>query len=122
MGLDMYLKAKSETFKRQAKTLTGACGGLFPIAPKANGYREMGYWRKAYDLQDEIMGIVRQNLGVENLDEDNCVDFKLTKENLEDLVRWSMDNDDSYSGDIFKKTLKLIKTDPKAEIVYYQWY
>ena len=53
MGLDQYLRARTKTVEH--KSCRGACGGLFPIAPKDYGTTEIGYWRKAYDVSDYLM-------------------------------------------------------------------
>lgn len=41
MGLDQYLRAKTNTIEQ--KSSRGACGGLFPIAPADKGTTEIGY-------------------------------------------------------------------------------
>lgn len=56
MGLDQYLKARTKTVEH--KSCRGACGGLFPIAPKDNGTTEIGYWRKAYDVSDYLRQVL----------------------------------------------------------------
>ena len=56
MGLDQYLKAKTNSVKH--KPSTGACGGLFPLAPSDNGTTEIGYWRKAYDVSDYLRQVL----------------------------------------------------------------
>lgn len=39
MGLDQYLRAKTNTIKHTSSR--GACGGLFPLAPADNGTTEL---------------------------------------------------------------------------------
>lgn len=83
MGLDMYLDAKTKLSGFGKNESTGACGGLFPIAPKMKEERvEIGYWRKAYEVCDTILWRVG------NQSEDtNCVDFYLSKEDCESILR-----------------------------------
>ena len=60
MGLDQYLRAKTNSI--QHKSSRGACNGLFFIAPADNGTTEIGYWRKAYAVSDYL----RQVLEIDN--------------------------------------------------------
>ena len=55
MGLDQYLRARTNTIEQ--KSSRGACGGLFPIAPADKGTTEIGYWRKAYAVSDYLVFI-----------------------------------------------------------------
>lgn len=95
MGLDMYLKVKyppkpqneleaiNEDVNKDTTRLTGACGGLFGVAPADNGCEEIGYWRKAYSVRDLIMGTIASCCGAK---EDNCVDFLITKEEVNTIL------------------------------------
>lgn len=62
MGLDQYLLAKVNNKEKlsQLKTeATGACGGLFPLTIKTHGKAEIGYWRKWYDFDDYMWGLLK---------------------------------------------------------------
>ena len=56
MGLDQYLRARTNTIEQ--KSSRGACGGLFPIAPADKGTTEIGYWRKAYAVSDYLRQVL----------------------------------------------------------------
>ena len=92
MGLDQYLKARTKTVEH--KSCRGACGGLFPIAPKDNGTTEIGYWRKAYDVSDYL----RQVLEI------------YERADWQDVVT------------AFTKAKEILENDPDAEIYYMEWY
>lgn len=95
MGLDMYLKVKyppkpqneleaiNEEVNKTTTRLTGACGGLFGVAPADNGCEEIGYWRKAYDQRRLIEETIASYEGAE---EDNCVDFLITREEVDTIL------------------------------------
>ena len=78
MGLDQYLRAK--TTKREYKGPTGACSGLFPIAPEDYDMVEIGYWRKAYD-QDNLISSYRTR---NNYSEDYGI--RLSKKDCEEIL------------------------------------
>lgn len=95
MGLDMYLKVKHKpqneleaiatAIEDKKTTLTGACGGLFSIAPDDNGCEEIGYWRKAYDQRDIILDNIA-SYGDREDGEDNCVDFYISPEEVDKIL------------------------------------
>lgn len=138
MGLDMYLNAKSKRLKSKETSHTGACGGLFPLAPKKEAEEvEIGYWRKAYDVQELIMEYVE--LGESG--DDNCVPFPLGKTTVEDILAIAKENFEEYKDfadeeseegwkayqwgktvEIFTRAVEIYAADPDAEITYLQWY
>ena len=139
MGLDMYLRAK--TTKRDYTGATGACGGLFTMAPEDNGMVEIGYWRKAYDQQALFTEVISSF----DSGHDNCVHFKVEKNEIEEIIETAkailaeveFDEDGSdptseyytaFSQDkwidtveYFTEALKILEEDPEAEIYYCQW-
>ena len=85
MGLDMYLYTSNQAKKKQS---TGACGGLFPLAP-ANEHegvelQEMGYWRKNYKLNEYIVNDV-----VVCDEEPNLIKFPLSVDDLENIRQFA---------------------------------
>ena len=136
MGLDMYLRAK--TNKREYKGSTGACSGLFPIAPDDNGMVEIGYWRKAYEQQS----LIYEHMETENIDGHHLI----TKENVDNILNEAkeilkthkFDKDgydlteeyaDTFNSKnkwkdtikFFEEAQKIYKEDPSAEIYYLEW-
>ena len=79
MGLDMYLRAKTETMA--PKQSRGACNGLFPLAPADNGTTEIGYWRKAYAVQRYL----RETLGIGG--EFNLEDKEISYEQILEIIK-----------------------------------
>jgi len=140
VGLDQYLVAKFKD-ARETNNLTGACGGLFPLAPKSDK-TEIGYWRKFYKLDEIIRD--QKEISEDEWDKLNCEDIPLTLEDctwLKDyaseeilaLREWWNDeepdqNNDDYwdyqewsaTLDIFEKAIKLIK-DEGAQVYYKYW-
>ena len=142
MGLDMYLRAK--TTKRDYQGATGACSGLFSLAPKDSGMVEIGYWRKAYDQNELIM----QNISAGH-DYGNCENSLLKKEEVEKILKEAKnilathkfdeedgtDISDGYDGiytwlsrkkwedtiEFFTEAKKILEEDPEAEIYYCTW-
>ena len=161
MGLDMYLKVKyphkpqnrleaiNEEVNKNTTKLTGACGGLFGVAPADNGCEEIGYWRKAYGVRDLIFGTINSCLGAE---EDNCVDFLITEEEVDTIlkvaeekieeIKSSYENynpndpdgdenpgldtgllyDWESTADFFARAKDIYSKYPDAEIYFEQWY
>lgn len=140
MGLDMYLRAK--TSKRNYEGATGACSGLFGIAPEDDGMIEIGYWRKAYDQQELICDTIASYDG----HEDNCVNFKVERNEIEEIIKtakqileeaefdedgsdpnstwntWCSEDKWKDTIEFFTEALKILDEDPDAEIYYCQWY
>ena len=144
MGLDQYCLAKrAREAKAEVDNLTGACGGLFPFAPKSDK-TQIGYWRKFYALDDYIQEIKGYNTNSKNWGEMNCKDIRLSKENVQKLIdhsQWEIEeildhwegevpSDDSedywdlrdweHTIDVFKEALDLINSEG-AEIYYKYW-
>lgn len=133
MGLDQYLRTNARKGNEYA---TGACGGLFPLAPKmSEGQREIGYWRKNYKLNDYLLN----ELGLGDEYEDvNCEDLpmsenqiemaigfaKIEKEMLEEDKTlddgWYNVSDWEYTIKTFKEALKLKQQG--YDIIYSIWY
>lgn len=133
MGLDMYLKAKTRLEKVGKKESTGACGGMFPLAPKMeDSMREIGYWRKAYSVQE----MLKENIRTYNhTEKDNCVDFYITKEEVEEILKTAKavleenEFEDEYEKEEWKDTVEffeiakqILEEDEYASIFYSQWY
>lgn len=141
MGLDMYLRAR--TNKREYKGPTGACSGMFPMAPEDNGMVEIGYWRKAYD-QEQV--IYEYTSGVF----DETGHMQITKEEVDDIIAAANeilkthkfdekegyditeDSDfyyDTFNSDgkwrdtiiFFTEAKKILEEDPDAKIYYCHW-
>ena len=125
MGLDMYLEAKR---KNPAKVgLTGACGGLIPLAPKSDN-EEIGYWRKNYSLSEFLW----EELGI--TDNDNCVPFEMSEPQIKDAIEfcencirknpcpnWIDKREWEQSLGVFKNALELVQKE-QAQIFYREWY
>ena len=127
MGLDQYLKAKTNSVKH--KPSTGACGGLFPLAPSDNGTTEIGYWRKAYDVSDYLRQVLERYDDV-NL-EDKEISYNKVVEIIdyanEQLERNKFENEYERADwqDVvtaFTKAKEILENDPVAEIYYMEWY
>lgn len=109
MGLDMYLKVKyykpqnkleainADVNKKTKLTEFIRSGRLLGIAPVDDDnddndyyddYEEIGYWRKAYSVRDLIMGTIASCCGAK---EDNCVDFLITKEEVNTILEAAED-------------------------------
>lgn len=131
MGLDMYLKTNARTGNKYA---TGACGGLFPLAPAMDKEEtEIGYWRKNYKLDDYILNL----LNTEDVDP-NCVDFEVSEEDCQSIIDfakeeqaileeggddengWYCVDDWKYTVKTFKKALRLIQQG--FTVKYMCWY
>lgn len=127
MGLDQYLRAKTNTVEQ--KSSRGACGGLFPIAPKDNGTTEIGYWRKAYAVSDYLRDLLYIN-GEFNL-EDEPIDYYEVLEVIDHATALLQEDefDNPYEKadweDVktaFTKAKEILENDPDAEIFYMEWY
>ena len=145
MGLDQYLLAKFKEGKKvETDNLTGACGGLFGIAPRSDK-TEIGYWRKFYKLDGLVEEYYEENLaeGQEGYETMNCKDIELSKkfcqemmdyakEEIAEIIEWhdgepEEDNEDYWNlrdwestAEIFEKAIKLIDEED-AKIFYKYW-
>lgn len=82
MGLDMYLTVQRKKGLTKEPGVRGACGGLFGIAPKTEGdHEEVGYWRKAYELDDIISRVQGRT------DDDNAVELPLSVAQVEAIIK-----------------------------------
>ena len=117
MGLDMYLEAKYKGQKDSG--LRGACGGLFPLAPKSDN-EEIGYWRKNYDLSDFLWKQL-------DITEDmNCESIEMSEQDLLDVINFcegklKKNQEWQYTLDVFNKALNLMRNED-ATIYYLEWY
>lgn len=134
MGLDMYLRAK--TNMREYKGSTGACSGLFPIAPDDYGMVEIGYWRKAYDQQELIKEVISHTIISDH--------YLITKEEVDTIIErateiinthkfdedgYDLDGGDTFNSKskwedtiaFFKEAKKIYEEDPNSEIYYLEW-
>ena len=127
MGLDQYLRAKTNSI--QHKSSRGACNGLFSIAPSDNGTTEIGYWRKAYAVSDYL----RQVLEIDNDFnlEDKAISYDKVLEILDyanEILEQKSFKDEYEMLDwqdtvkAFTKAKQILETDPDAEIYYMEWY
>lgn len=127
MGLDMYLRAKTETMA--PKQSRGACNGLFPLAPADNGTTEIGYWRKAYAVQRYL----RETLSIGG--EFNLEDKEISYEQILEIIKDAKsiieegDFEDEWEKEDWQDTLKYFEMakqikekDPNAKIFYMEWY
>ena len=102
MGLDQYIVAKVKG-KKETGGLTGACGGLFPMAPKSDK-TEIGYWRKFYKLDELIMEL--KGFDYDEWEEMNCEDVRLYKKDCQHFLDYAKEEvaeiEDWYDGDLDK--------------------
>ena len=145
MGMDQYLRAK--TNKREYQGATGACSGLFGIAPEDNGMVEIGYWRKAYDQNDLISTTV-------SAQEDETGHVRILKDEIDEIIEkatqilsthefdeedgYDLTTSEDYGGfrtfstfdskrkwedtiNFFKEAKKILEEDSNAEIYYCIW-
>ena len=140
MGLDQYCIAKYK--ECEANNLTGACGGLIPLAPTSKG-TEIGYWRKFYKLDDVIRDM--KGFSDEQWERKNFKEIPLSKKECEQILSYAqeekyeleewwhndldrlMESDDGWdysdwskTEQIMKKALELIG-EKKAKIYYKYW-
>ena len=127
MGLDMYLYKKSA--RACDKGSTGACGGLFPLAPKSEGMEEIGYWRKAYAVCDFIF----QQLG-KNFDESNLEKLYMSEKDIQAVLseaKWHIEEEvfeDDWEEEDWKDTINIMELALKAirnedaSIFFEVWY
>ena len=133
MGLDQYLRTNA---KKGNEYATGACGGLFPIAPKmSEEQQEIGYWRKNYKLNNYLLN----ELGLGDEYEDvNCVDLPMTEDQIKmaidfakiekEILEEGGDSDDGrYNVSVWEYTMKTFKEALKLkqqgyDIIYSIWY
>ena len=136
MGLDQYLIIKPG--KKQeggSETLTGACGGLFPLAPRReDGEIEAGYWRKAYNFDDFMWDEVIKP-EVEEIEDVNLERYELSKDQVkmiletakamvaEDDFTYDWDREDwEHTVEVFEPVLTLMDLDPDAKVYYMIWF
>ena len=133
MGLDQYLIIKPSKKKEGGSaTLTGACGGLFGLAPKReDGEIEAGYWRKAYSFDDYMWNEV-----IETEDEDtNLTRYELSKDQVKmvletakalvaegDFIDDDEEEDWKHTVEVFEPVLTLMELDPGAKVYYMIWF
>ena len=141
MGLDQYLRAK--TTKREYKGATGACTGMFPIAPADNGMVEIGYWRKAYDQDDLIASIMTspyEECGNRLITKEECQEILDEAKRILETHQFDPEDENDISEDydgtytwmsktkwentvkFFTEALKILEEDPDAEIYYCTWF
>ena len=127
MGLDQYLKAKTNSV--QHKSSTGACGGLFPLAPADNGTTEIGYWRKAY----AVSSYLRKTL---DIDDDFNLEYKeISYEKVTEIIEYATNllSENSFEYEYeqrdwqdvvtaFTKAKWILENDSDAQIYYMEWY
>ena len=127
MGLDQYLKAKTNNI--QYKAPRNACNDLFPYAPKDNGTTEIGYWRKAYS----VSSFLRETLDVD--DYFNLKDKEVPYEKVLSILDYAEDYleskayEDEYDKEdwedvvkYFTKAKEILENDSDAQIFYMEWF
>ncbi len=127
MGLDQYLRARTKTVEQ--KSATGACGGLFPIAPSDNETTEIGYWRKAYTVSKYLRNVL------DVAGDFNLEDKEITYEQVIDILTYAQnvvsekDFSDAYEEsdwldtvDFFTTAKDILENDPDAQISYMEWF
>ncbi len=127
MGLDQYLRAKTNTVKQ--KLSRGACDGLFPIAPASKDTTEIGYWRKAYGISDYLRNVLEID------DEFNLEDKEISYDKIVEILDYANEKieqkDFQYEYELrdwqdtvkaFTKAKEILENDPDAEIYYLEWY
>lgn len=127
MGLDQYLRARTNTIEQ--KSSRGACGGLFPIAPADKGTTEIGYWRKAYDVSDYLRQVL------EIYDDFNLEDKEISYNKVVEIIDYANEKlerdkfDSEYEKadwqnvvSAFTKAKRILENDPDAQIYYMEWY
>ena len=127
MGLDMYLLQQRNNGKK-ADGVLGCMNGMFPLGIKTDK-EQIGYWRKAYKVNDTII----EELNV-NFEDINCEDLELSLENCQNILvsikgdleiknycnEWEKD-DLEQSIQIFENAINLIETE-NCKIFYKVWY
>lgn len=141
MGLDQYLRAK--TTSRKYKGATGACNGIFGVAPDDEGMVEIGYWRKAYDQHELIVSNIEAAHHTEP-----CENIPITREEVLDILeqsekilkthKFNKDGDDITKNcelfgtymckqkwedtvEFFTEAKNILEEDSEAEIYYCSW-
>lgn len=89
MGLDMYLEVKRAKGPEGQTGLTGACGGLFGLAP-ASDNEEVGYWRKFYELDNFISNLQHRE------SEDNAEAVELTTAQLFAIMQYCVEKANDF--------------------------
>ena len=127
MGLDQYLKANTNSVKH--KPSTGACGGLFPLAPADNGTTEIGYWRKAYAVSSYLRNTLE-------IDDDFNLEYKeISYEKVLEIIEYAKNllNENAFEYEYeqrdwqdvvtaFTKAKWILENDSNAQIYYMEWY
>lgn len=90
-----------------------------PIIEGVTHGSEIAYWRKDWELHNYII----DNF-CKDKENDNVVDIPLTKENVEQIIKWCPTGDDplymDYTEDTFKSALNMIE---QGDVIYYHpWY
>lgn len=128
MGLDMYLLAKKGEVKQENALLVmnGAFG--FPLGIKTEK-EQIGYWRKAYSVNDFIL----ETLDVYEEDV-NCEELKMDLNHIEGIIdeaNFRIDENyfsSDWEEEDWKDTLRIMEkakdliTNQNAEIYYCIWY
>ncbi len=122
MGLDQYLRARTNSIKH--KSSRGACGGMFPIAPADRGTTEIGYWRKAYAVSDYLRQVL------EIYDDFNLEDKEISYNKVLEIIdyankkleRKSFENeyemrDWQDTVEAFTKAKQILENDPDAKFI-----
>ena len=126
MGLDQYLRARTNTIEQ--KPSRGACGGLFPIAPADKGTTEIGYWRKAYAVSDYLRQVL------EIYDDFNLEDKEISYNKVLEIIDYASEmlerksfrneykmSDWQETVEAFTKAKQILENN-QAEIYYLEWY
>jgi hypothetical protein len=141
MGLDMWLRAKSDQMAPTDQT--GVCSGIFGIVPMEDESHniELGYWRNAHDQLDLIFDTIS---GTGN----SCDDIRITHDEINTIIKEATrilathafdddgydisDDRDDYNMcgvwhakqkwqqtlDYFRAAKELLEKDPLAEIYF----
>lgn len=127
MGLDQYLRAKTNIVKQIPSR--GACNGLFHIAPADRGTTEIGYWRKAYSVSYYLKNIL-------NIEDDfNLEDKEISYDQIVEIINYANNvllektyydqyekNDWKEVVNAFSKAKEILDIDDDASIYYMEWY
>lgn len=85
MGMDQWLMAKTKETQYLTEA-TGACSGLFPMAPNIEGCQQIWYWRKAYDQDDYITEVLASFAALPIEVDYNCKPLKVTEEEATKII------------------------------------
>jgi len=136
MGLDQYCLVESPDIEKT--DATGACGGLFPIGPSIGDRAEIGYWRKAYTVNDLICKTLQSYkdlpVDADGYREDNCVDMRMMLDEIEKILKIAKEEankpikseweheDWVNTVEVMTKARRILQQDPEAKIYYFIWY